>query len=110
MDSMIFFVIIAVLLFLHFFSNQKNEGFDITTDLRHQPYAGKFSDCNLIGKIKDVGPITCKMLCNKTYSCRGASYSSKSPFECRLYNDAAVPDEDPRYVSWFKLKDAKHIY
>jgi len=104
------FVLIGLVLVAVFLNINKKEPFDIATGLRHQPYMGKFDDCYQIGTRLGLSSENCKDLCNRTHSCRGISYRGRPHYECRLYNDAALENNDPRYVSWYKLKDANHLY
>ena len=105
----ILLAVAVVALLIIFLNNNKRETFDITRNLQHQAYQGKFDDCYQIGTNYNLSSNQCKNFCNKIHSCKGVSY--RHPFnECRLYNDTTLENSDPRYKSWFKLKEANHIY
>ncbi len=108
-SNIIFFLIITLFLILsatgsdYFIESKLKENFDLTTDLVHFPYIGKFDDCYQIGSRRGFSHQMCKNLCNKMESCKGISYRGKPSYECRLYNDTTLLKDDPRFISWFNF-------
>ncbi len=85
------------------------ENFDLTVDLKHHPYVGKFDDCYLIGVQKNYSSQMCKNLCNRMERCEGISYRGHPHYECRLYNDNYELLYHPNYLSWFNFWNKMYI-
>jgi len=93
-------IVIIVIIFLFLLLiNKKREHFDLSYNLTHFPWVGRFHNENLIGITYARNLYDCKSRCNKMDSCYGVSYNSLSN-DCRLYNQTTDATFDPRYLSW----------